>query len=86
MGLERDNGVSPYRLRMILRGDADEQAILQDCGMPSMACVKIAESIMTEIDAYILFVHRAPRFRPLGSLIGPALIRPTFALFYHDSV
>jgi predicted DCC family thiol-disulfide oxidoreductase YuxK len=42
--------------------------------------------ILSEIDAYILLMHRVPRLRPIAWLIGLPIIRPIAAFLYHHMV
>ncbi|MDX8391747.1 MAG: DUF393 domain-containing protein [Mariprofundaceae bacterium] len=45
-----------------------------------------AGNILSELDAYILLMHRIPRLKPLAWLISLPLIRPLLAALYHASV
>ncbi len=42
--------------------------------------------IVSEIDAYIVLMRRAPKLRMLARLIGLPLIRPALAWLYHRMV
>ena len=42
--------------------------------------------ILSELDAYILLMHKVPLLKPLAWLIGLPLIRPLLAKWYHRQV
>lgn len=42
--------------------------------------------IYSELDAYILLMHKVPVLRPLASVIGLPVIRPLLARLYHRMV
>jgi predicted DCC family thiol-disulfide oxidoreductase YuxK len=44
------------------------------------------QQILSEIDAYILLMHKVPLLRPLAWLIGLPLIRPMLSYVYHRRV
>jgi len=44
------------------------------------------QQILSEIDAYIVLMHKVPILRPVAWLIGLPLIRPILAKIYHRRV